>query len=272
MNHKDLISEENKKEIDNNNNSFKPLIKLTFTITYTIIIITLAIVITEAFQTKIPHIRYIFSLETCILLIAGYFYTKFNSTIDNCYKNNVEIDWNEIVKIRYVDWTFTTPIMLLLLVSVLQYNSGKTDQHIPTIIGIILLNGLMMLSGYLGEIGIISRIAGVIIGFIFFFIIFGMIYKNYLQPKYIIENYILFALYIVVWGMYGIVYMFENNLKNILMTVFDLIAKCFVGLGLWIYYMYTHKNMHMHDNKNIIINIILKCIVAFAIWKIYTLF
>jgi hypothetical protein len=36
--------------------------------------------------------------------------------------------------------------------------------------------------------------------------------------------------------MYGVVYMFGEEWKNITMNILDLTAKCLVGLGLWVYY------------------------------------
>jgi hypothetical protein len=41
---------------------------------------------------------------------------------------------------------------------------------------------------------------------------------------------------LVVWSMYGIVYMLNEEYKNISMNILDFIAKCFIGLGLWAYY------------------------------------
>ena len=36
--------------------------------------------------------------------------------------------------------------------------------------------------------------------------------------------------------VYGVVYMFNEEYKNISMNILDCIAKCFVGLGLWAYF------------------------------------
>jgi hypothetical protein len=47
----------------------------------------------------------------------------------------------------------------------------------------------------------------------------------------------LFYFYLVVWSLYGIVYMFDDETKNVFTNILDLIAKCFVGLGVWAYYV-----------------------------------
>jgi len=46
----------------------------------------------------------------------------------------------------------------------------------------------------------------------------------------------LYGFYLIIWSMYGIVYMFNEEYKNIAMNYLDLTAKCLIGLGLWVYY------------------------------------
>ena len=47
----------------------------------------------------------------------------------------------------------------------------------------------------------------------------------------------LFYIYLVVWGLYGIVYLLDEAWKNICLNILDCIAKCLVGIGLWFYYI-----------------------------------
>ena len=42
--------------------------------------------------------------------------------------------------------------------------------------------------------------------------------------------------YLVYILLYGVVYLFDEEYKNIITNILDLITKCLVGLGLWIYY------------------------------------
>ncbi len=210
-------------------------IKMSFTITYILLLTTATITFIEAIRTNIPIIRHIFNLETCISLIASYFYSIFVGKMNELEKNNKSIDWDDLTRIRYIDWAITTPLMLIALSVVLGYNS-KIAVKLITILIIIALNYIMLISGYLGEVNIISRLQGLIVGFIAFFGMFYMIFINFIKPKYDYTNYILFGIYIVVWSMYGIVYMFNQVNKNIIMNVLDCIAKCFVGIFLWIYY------------------------------------
>ena len=170
------------------------------------------------------------NLETCISCVACYFYGVFITKTD---KNNV--DWKDITETRYVDWSITTPMMLLALCLVLSMNT-KTVIHFKTIFFIVILNYLMLLIGYLGEINIISRFNGMILGFIPFILMYYMIYVNYVKPTYVYANYIIFGIYFIVWSLYGIVYLFNEETKNVITNILDLIAKCVVGLGLWAYY------------------------------------
>lgn len=223
----------NKKDIVTKNQFI--YIKMSFTITYILLLTTALITFIEAMRTNVPVIRHIFNLETSISLVASYFYSLFVAKITVIEENNKPIDWNDLTRIRYIDWAITTPLMLIALSVVLGY-SIKIEIKFIMILTVILLNYIMLISGYLGEVNIISRIQGLIIGFIAFFAMFFIIYIHFIKPKYNYTNYLLFGIYIVVWSIYGIVYMFNQVNKNIIMNLLDCIAKCFVGIFLWIYY------------------------------------
>ena len=232
MNIDKKTEEEEKKELTKNKFIY---IKMSFTITYILLLTTALITFIEAMRTNVPIIRHIFNLETSISLVASYFYSVFVAKIDEVEKNNKAIDWNDLTRIRYIDWAITTPMMLLVLSVVLSYGS-KISVKIITVLTIIALNYIMLISGYLGEINVISRLQGLIVGFIAFFAMFFVIFINFIKPRYDYTNYMLFGIYIVVWSIYGIVYMFNQVNKNIIMNVLDCIAKCFVGIFLWVYY------------------------------------
>jgi bacteriorhodopsin len=218
---------DNSKNIINNESS--PL-KNTFYITYTLLLTTAVITFIEAIRTPNPKIRHILNLETCISCVAGYFYSVFLTKI-----NDTNINWKSITQTRYIDWCITTPMMLLALCLVLSMNIDKVI-HIKIISLIVLLNYTMLLFGYLGETRIISRIFATIFGFVAFFLMFFIIYINYVKPKYSRANYVLFGIYFSVWSLYGIVYLFDEEHKNIITNILDLTSKCIIGLGLWIYY------------------------------------
>jgi len=204
-------------------------IYFSFYLAYVLLITTATITFIEAMRSNNPMIRHVMNLETCISVVAGYFYSVFNEKIKK------KIDWTELTKMRYIDWTITTPLMLLSLCLVLSMNS-KTVIHISSFLFIIVLNYLMLFFGYLGETNRLGRGLSDVLGFGAFFAMFGYIYKEYVRPKYSIDNYVLFSLYLAIWSLYGVAYLLPDIQKNIFMNYLDLTAKCLVGIGLWAYY------------------------------------
>lgn len=211
-------------------------IKFSFVITYILLLTTTTITFIEAIRTNKPHIRHIFNLETAISIIAGYFYSKFLTKIEEPNVNwNDASKWKELSKMRYVDWAITTPIMLLVLCLVIGSNTG-VNVHWKVIGGIVLLDYLMLGIGYLGEIGAIHRWTSLLVGFFAFYAIFVIVYQVFMKVKYVFANSVLFWFYVFIWSLYGVFYMLDETSKNIGMNILDLIAKCFVGLGLWLYF------------------------------------
>jgi bacteriorhodopsin len=210
-------------------------VKFSFTMTYILLLTTATITIIEALRTKTPVVRHVLNLETCISIVAGYFYSIFVAQIDKYSFEKKEIDWSEITKTRYIDWSLTTPLMLLVLCVVLGNESGQ-PVRIPVILMIIALNYGMLFLGYLGETSVITRWISMISGFVLFFVMFAIIFTQFVLPKRSMANYILFGVYLSIWSLYGVVFMFSESYKNIAMNILDLTSKCIVGLGLWAYY------------------------------------
>lgn len=209
----------------------------SFTITYILLLTTATITFIEAMRTKNPVVRHVLNLETCISIVAGYFYSIFTSKIADYEKTNVPINWEELVETRYIDWSITTPMMLLALCVVLS-SEIRLTVHLPIMALVVILNYAMLYAGYLGETQVLDRATANLAGFIPFFAMFGLIYWKYVTPKYNLANRTLFYLYFVIWALYGIVYLFDAETKNIIMNVLDLFAKCLIGLGLWVYYVH----------------------------------
>ena len=212
-------------------------IKFSFNITYILLLTTATITFIEAIRTKNPTVRHVLNLETCISIVAGYFYSIFTTKIADYEKTNTSIIWREIIETRYIDWSITTPLMLLTLCVVLS-SEINTEVHLPIMLLIVGLNYAMLYAGYLGETQVIDRTTANIAGFIPFFAMFGVIYWKYVAPKFNLANRALFYFYLIVWSLYGVVYLFDDQTKNIAMNILDLFAKCLIGLGLWVYYVH----------------------------------
>jgi bacteriorhodopsin len=205
-------------------------VKYTFTITYIFLLTTATITFIEAMRTQNTTARHILNLETAISLIAAYFYSVFVEKIQS-----KKISYNEITVLRYVDWSMTTPLMLLVLAMFLS-SHVKKNLPLSLLLAVVGLNYAMLYAGYLGEIGQLERWTAWGIGFVAFFGMFGLLYKNFLSIKCHLSNYVIFSLFVGIWSMYGVFYMLDETSKNVGMNVLDCIAKCLFGLGLWAYF------------------------------------
>jgi bacteriorhodopsin len=221
--------------VDQKVNPEKYYVKFTFMLTYILLLTTATLTFIEAMRNKIPSVRHVLNLETCISLVAGYFYSVFLGQIDQAEKLGTPIIWADITKTRYIDWSITTPMMLLTLCIVLFQQSG-IEITVSTIFTILGLNYLMLVTGILGEFEILPRFLACIVAFIFFSLMFGWIYTTFVQPKPTLIGQIMFIIYLVVWGLYGVFYMLEESVKNIGYNVLDCIAKCLIGNFLFVYY------------------------------------
>jgi hypothetical protein len=229
----------------------------------------------DGFRYKIPEqdslLQTILGLETGVQFIELLFYIMFVI---------VNIPVESMAGIRYYDWFFTTPTMLLSTMLFFYYKRSKeigengtltsffSKYKWPTII-ILIANALMLILGYAGEMGWVSIMSAFVWGFIFFAVAFYEMWdyfvkephaygryningienmENNLQEKsesdieiekpsvlvsYQNEILGLFIFLFVVWSIYGVVYPFNAELKNISFNLLDVISKNFYGLFIY---------------------------------------
>ena len=96
---------------------------------------------------------------------------------------------------------------------------------------IVIANFLMLISGYLYEIGKIDKNRATLLGYIFFLVTFGFIYNNYAQKSKTGKKF--FALLFIIWGSYGLGFMLSDVAKNNVINFLDLFAKNFFGIFLF---------------------------------------
>lgn len=212
------------------------MIQYSFYITYVFLITTGTITFIEAMRTKDIRVRNILNLETCISIVAAFFYSKFVTTIESAERGENKIDYKEINRTRYIDWSITTPLMLLVLVLAFLYNVNGGPMAISSYMKILALNYGMLGSGYLGEIGVLPFVPANLVGFAFFGTLFTYLYKTYLSGKNNKTNTMLFSAFLIIWSIYGVAYFMEDIPKNITYNILDLFAKCFVGIFFWAYF------------------------------------
>lgn len=200
----------------------------SFYVAYILLLTTGTITFIEALRTEDQTVRNVLNLETCISIVAAYFYQMFIARMEAGNKN-------DIVSLRYVDWSVTTPMMLVSLILTTLYSTGGGSIRLIEFVITVVLNYGMLLFGYLGEANYMSKLPANIIGFLFFGGLFTYIYKTFMK-KYSLVSTVLFATYIFLWSLYGVVYFFPHDEKMLGYNVLDFIAKCLVGLFLWAYF------------------------------------
>ena len=213
----------------------QPYVRFSFYMTYVFLLTTATVTFIEAIRTQNPMVRHVLNLETAVSVIAGYFYSTFIEKLSVYEKEDKPIDWPEISTTRYLDWSMTTPVMLLVLALVLATNIKKVVP-LSFILLIILLNYVMLYIGYLGETRQMDRLMACGLGFVPFVLMFGLIYRKFVLPIYNLSNYIIFSIFVGIWFFYGVIYMADNITQNIGLNVLDCLAKCCLGLGLWAYF------------------------------------
>ena len=217
----------------------KYLFYITLVISIIVQIIT-GIIEIGAFFVKVPTtyllIRQLLIIELIVQFFEGTFYVW------------LAYNFTKVLNVtpkRYIDWVITTPSMLITLMVYLIYlnksvekNTNTTELELFAIlkdnstifISILLLNWLMLLFGYLGEMKIIPVLLGVFLGFIPFLLYYYMIYVNYVNEK--TPGYLLFWYFFLFWSMYGFVAVLPYYVKNSFYNILDLFAKNFFGIFL----------------------------------------
>ena len=187
----------------------------------------------------------VLALETVVQVIELFFYVYFLRALSLKYVH-------KMASIRYFDWAITTPTMLLATIVYFKYeeymeeNKDKVlkfsdflKDNVQNIVVIFVCNFLMLLFGYLGEIGLIDMTLSIVLGFIFFAYTFYVIYRDYAVKSKKSLN--LFYFILAVWSMYGIAAIFSPHHKNNTFNILDVFAKNFFGL-----YLY-YKAVEIHN-------------------------
>lgn len=212
----------------------------SFYITYVFLLTTTVITFIEALRSPIPIVRHILNVETCISIIASYFYGVFIEEINKAQsqlrsEKEISIPIEKINNMRYIDWAITTPFMLLALSMVLSYENKIVVKIYPYLLTLV-FNFAMLAFGYLGELKLLNRNIASFIGFIFFFLTYGTIWKLFMTgSKVTPQSKFIFWIFLGTWSFYGLFYHAKESTKMFGYNVLDLISKAFVGIFFWLY-------------------------------------
>ena len=222
-------------------NANRNLIKTTINASLVAQALTTLVGLTGVFITLKPEhliLRTILILETLVQIVEGTFYIL----VSKFFKS---VSTSVLAPLRYIDWVFTTPLMLITTVAFMDYNnsinSGQTPRNFmgflkenrDLLTQIVFYNFLMLLFGVLVEFNIIPKTAGVLLGFIPFLLTFHVIKTNYVKNDKVNKG--LFYFMFTIWGLYGVAAMMGNINKNVSYNILDVIAKNFYGIFIFYY-------------------------------------
>jgi bacteriorhodopsin len=189
-------------------------------------------------------------LEFFVQIIEGAFYvwmvTNFSKIVD-------------ITHFRYYDWFITTPTMLFTYSFYLLYLKYKAEnkeiekniyelvqENLGVLIPVIVLNALMLVFGYLGEIKKMSKYLAAFLGFIPFILMFSIIYNNY--AVFSNDGIKTFWYFCGIWSLYGVASVLPYDIKNIMYNILDLFAKNFFGIFLAFILFFANRQVETTIN------------------------
>jgi bacteriorhodopsin len=165
-----------------------------------------------------------------------------------------------ITPYRYLDWSITTPLMLITLSAYLNHDGNKSSRlidflsnHTSSIIKIVLLNAAMLGFGLIGELGYLSQYTSTALGFIPFALNFKYIKDTFLPSSSDNFKNAVFYWFVFFWSLYGVFAIMSYTIKNTGYNILDIFAKNFFGLFLAYIIWSKSKTEGIYDNNHVVI-------------------
>lgn len=183
----------------------------------------------SAYENDQVYLRQALVSETAVNIIASVTYYYFMVYL---YADKLTLE--NVTPIRYLDWAFTTPLLLLSFVLFTAYsnNPGTGIDFIP-LVYIVLLNLGMLYFGYVGEIGKMNFWTALILGFACYAGLMFLLWDNYVKDTNQADK-TLYYIFLIIWGLYGLAYLLRLRNKNIAYNVLDLVSKAGFGVYIWL--------------------------------------
>lgn len=195
------------------------------------LVLVYALVSVSGQQLLAPRLRFLHTLlilEGCVQAVEFIFYLY----IVWRTSGSARVPLHSLAAYRYVDWVFTTPVMLVTLAGYM--STAETDfsdfwvtNFESRLLPMVMSNQAMMLFGWLGEMGYMNLWLAAAGGFVAFVLAFRILYSfTNSSTRWI------FWIVTLVWSIYGIAYLFPASTKNVIYNFLDLVAKNFFGVFL----------------------------------------
>jgi len=144
-----------------------------------------------------------------------------------------------ITPFRYLDWSITTPLMLITLSCFLNHDGTTTDRlgdflstHANSLVRIVFLNASMLFFGFMGELGYMNPYTSTALGFVPFALNFKYIKDTFLRSSKDTTKNLVYYWFLFVWSLYGVFAVTNYTVKNTGYNVLDIFSKNFFGLFL----------------------------------------
>lgn len=197
----------------------------SFTASYLVLMGYTGLTAIEALRTPSIEVRHIMNIETTVSLVAALVYSIFHEML-----KAPTIDLSQITKMRYIDWSITTPLIILVLTL---FYTGINHPSYKVFLLLVGLNWAMLGSGYLGEAGTINKWAGFGLGFLFFGLMLLVLFITCVANT---KSHLVFWVFALIWTGYGIAYLAEEETKNLAYNGLDVVSKALFGVVLFLYY------------------------------------
>ena len=200
-------------------------IEKSFDVTFILLLCTTLLTSLASVQPKLENKQDIIALQlsSFVTAIASIHYYLMRSAVKG----------DRVIYYRYLDWFFTTPILLMELCILLKI----TDTTILK--KVVFWNTCMLFFGFLGEINILSRRLACGLGFLCFGILYNTIYKqverNNKDPDNKKGSLQILHAFMIVWSVYGLVFLFNDEAPRIVAyNVLDLCTKALFGVFIYL--------------------------------------
>ena len=145
---------------------------------------------------------------------------------------------NSPTSIRYIDWFLTVPLQIIEFYLILSVSNKIPKTLFYKLLGASIL---MLLFGYLGELGVIDRMVGFVLGTIFWlYILYELFFgeaakiRDTTNDKKVVFAFdILKWIVFVGWSIYPIGYLLNNSNMNFVYNIGDFVNKILFCLVIW---------------------------------------